>query len=91
MAEYTAIVLTKFHSVYAEDPKAFLGSLLQKKVHKKSFFLSKDVSLMIPSEVGFPIFFDFKQAEFLFVNREKTDFNHADDGKCTLDIKRHYV
>lgn len=77
---------------YAGEPAGFMAALLQeKKPQKKSFLLSKDIILMMPSEVGVPIFLDFKQVEFVYSNRLKTEFNHADDGKLTLDLKKHYV
>ncbi|KAH6941088.1 hypothetical protein HPB50_013286 [Hyalomma asiaticum] len=37
------------------------------------------------------VFFDFKQAEFIYAHRQKVDLTHGDNAEIHLGIKRHYL
>lgn len=72
-------------------PEEAVQSFLGAEVHKKYFYMTKDISLLMPSELGVPVFFDMKQAEFIYAKRDKMALNHGDNAELHLDIKRHYV
>ncbi|XP_065290062.1 vitellogenin-6-like [Dermacentor albipictus] len=61
------------------------------EVHRKYFYMSKDISLLMPSELGVPVMLDFKQADFIYAKREKTGLTHGDSAEFHWDIKHHYL
>ncbi|XP_042145196.1 vitellogenin-1-like [Ixodes scapularis] len=65
--------------------------ILTKKVRRKSFFLNNDYVLLVPTDMGVPVFMDFKSVDFAFVDRQKFDFIRTADDKFSLDVKRRYV
>lgn len=65
--------------------------MLGLEVHRKYFYMTTDISLLMPSELGVPVMLDFKQAEFIYAKREKTGLTHGDSAELHLDIKRHYL
>ncbi|CAN8004225.1 unnamed protein product, partial [Ixodes hexagonus] len=73
------------------EPGTELKGRLGNLEHTKSFFLSKDILVAVPSEVGVPILFGYTQAEFMYINRKKFDLDQTDDAKFTLDFQRHYL
>ncbi|KAH6941089.1 hypothetical protein HPB50_013287 [Hyalomma asiaticum] len=74
-----------------EPPAAALGHVLGDEVHSKHFYLVEDLIVLVPTEAGFPTYFDIKTAEFTYGNRAKLDFEHTEDGKFVVDFKRHFV
>ncbi|CAN8004229.1 unnamed protein product, partial [Ixodes hexagonus] len=68
-----------------------LKDLFGKVQRKKSFYLSKDIMFLAPTEVGVPIFFDLKQAEFTYINRKHFAVDQTEDAKFNLHVQRHYV
>lgn len=72
-------------------PAAALGHVLGEEEHSKHFYLVEDLIVLVPTEVGFPTYFDIKTAEFTYGNRAKLDFEHTEDGKFVVDFKRHFV
>ncbi|CAN8004231.1 unnamed protein product, partial [Ixodes hexagonus] len=74
-----------------DGPGDKLKNLLGKVQRKKSFTLSKDILFLAPSEIGVPIFFDFKQAEFTYMNRKNFAVDQTEDAKFNLHVQRHYV
>ncbi|KAH7971478.1 hypothetical protein HPB49_024501 [Dermacentor silvarum] len=75
----------------SDKPEEAIQKLLGPEVHKKYFYMTKDIALMMPSELGVPVFFDYKQAEFIYAKREKMALTHGDKAELNLDIKRHYL
>ncbi|KAL1431537.1 hypothetical protein MTO96_014056 [Rhipicephalus appendiculatus] len=81
-----------FEAVKTKDaPAQTVEKILGKAVRKKSFYVSQDMTYLHPTELGVPVFFDFKQAEFIYANREKIDLTHGDNAEIHLNIKRHYL
>ncbi|KAM7286899.1 vitellogenin-6-like [Ixodes scapularis] len=74
-----------------DKPGTKLKNLLGQVQRKKNFYLSTDIIFVAPTEVGVPIFFDFKQAEFTYINRKKFSVDQTEDAKFTFDVQRHYV
>ncbi|KAL3198290.1 hypothetical protein MRX96_044423 [Rhipicephalus microplus] len=74
-----------------EPPAAALGHVLGEEEHSKHFYLVEDLIVLVPTEVGFPVYFDIKTAEFTYGNRAKLDFEHTEDGKFVVDFKRNFV
>ncbi|KAH7971480.1 hypothetical protein HPB49_024503 [Dermacentor silvarum] len=74
-----------------DKPEETVQKLLGAEVRKKYFYLTKDVTVIMPSELGVPVIFDFKQAEFIYGKREKMALTHGDSAELNLDIKRHYL
>ncbi|XP_050042241.1 vitellogenin-6-like [Dermacentor andersoni] len=74
-----------------DKPEEAVQKLLGAEVRKKYFYLTKDVTVLMPSELGVPVIFDFKQAEFIYGKREKMGLTHGDNAEINLDIKRHYL
>uniref|UniRef100_A0A6B0VFW3 Putative vitellogenin n=1 Tax=Ixodes ricinus TaxID=34613 RepID=A0A6B0VFW3_IXORI len=74
-----------------ESPGDKLKNLLGESKRKKSFILSKDICIMVPSELGVPVFFDIKQVEYMYINPKKFALDQTQDAKFTLDLERHYV
>ncbi|XP_077550146.1 vitellogenin-6-like isoform X1 [Haemaphysalis longicornis] len=72
-------------------PAAAFLQALGEEVHSKQFRLSEDLIVLVPTELGFPTYFDVKTAEFTYGNRPRLDFDHTEDGKFVVDFKRHYV
>ncbi|KAH7935304.1 hypothetical protein HPB52_005729 [Rhipicephalus sanguineus] len=72
-------------------PEEAVQSLLGPDVNKKYFYMTKDLELLMPSELGVPVFFYFKQVEFIYAKRDKMALNHGDNAELHLDIKRHYL
>ncbi|KAK8788260.1 hypothetical protein V5799_021965, partial [Amblyomma americanum] len=70
---------------------ASLADVWGEEVHSKHFHLVEDLIVLVPTEVGFPTYFDVKTAEFTYGNRAKLDFEHTEDGKFVVDFKRHFV
>uniref|UniRef100_A0A4D5RIF2 Putative vitellogenin-2 n=2 Tax=Ixodes scapularis TaxID=6945 RepID=A0A4D5RIF2_IXOSC len=73
------------------DPAETIRKLFGREVHFKNFFLSDDLILLVTTELGFPVFFDFKQADFLYGNRQAANFGEAPGGKPFLNYRRHYL
>ncbi|KAG0413554.1 hypothetical protein HPB47_009287 [Ixodes persulcatus] len=76
-----------------ESDKAGHGpwDILTKQVRRKSFFLNNDYIILVPTDMGVPVFMDFKSVDFAFIDRQKFDFAHTADDKISLDVKRRYV
>ncbi|KAH8035348.1 hypothetical protein HPB51_004589 [Rhipicephalus microplus] len=74
-----------------EPPAAALGHVLGEEEHSKHFYLVEDLIVLVPTEVGFPVYFDIKTAESTYGNRAKLDFEHTEDGKFVVDFKRNFV
>ncbi|CAN8010286.1 unnamed protein product [Ixodes pacificus] len=74
-----------------ENPLDNLKNLLGNVQRTKSFYLSKDIATGMPSELGVPIFIEHKQVGFTYINRQKFAVDTTEDGKFSLDFKRHYV
>ncbi|KAH7971477.1 hypothetical protein HPB49_024500 [Dermacentor silvarum] len=74
-----------------DAPEKTAKKLLGKELRKKTFYLSHDMMYLNPTELGVPVFFDFKQAEFIYAHVQKIDVTHGDNAELHLDIKRHYV
>ncbi|XP_050042262.1 vitellogenin-6-like [Dermacentor andersoni] len=74
-----------------EPPAAALAHVLGENVHSKDFHLVEDLIVLVPTEVGFPTYFDIKTADFTYGNRAKFDFEHTEDGKFVVDFKKHFV
>ncbi|KAG0413553.1 hypothetical protein HPB47_009286, partial [Ixodes persulcatus] len=74
-----------------ENPLDNLKNLLGKVQRTKSFYLSKDIETGMPSELGVPIFIEHKEVGFTYINRQKFAVDTTEDGKFSLDFKRHYV
>ncbi|KAL1431540.1 hypothetical protein MTO96_014059 [Rhipicephalus appendiculatus] len=72
-------------------PEEAVHSLLGADVNKKYFYMTKDMTFIMPSELGVPVFFDFKQVEFMYAKRDKMALNHGDNAEFHLGIKRQYV
>ncbi|KAH8035352.1 hypothetical protein HPB51_004593 [Rhipicephalus microplus] len=72
-------------------PEEALQSLLGADVNKKYFYMTKDLELLMPSELGVPVFFYMKQAEFVYAKIDKVALNHGDNAELHLDVKRHYL
>ncbi|XP_075527958.1 vitellogenin-6-like [Dermacentor variabilis] len=68
-----------------------IQELLGKDIRKKHFYLTKDIKLLMPSELGVPVFSDFKQVEFIYAKREKMDLSRGDNTELHLAIKQHYL
>ncbi|CAN8004235.1 unnamed protein product, partial [Ixodes hexagonus] len=73
------------------DPSEITRQLFGREVHFKNFYLSNDLILLVPTELGFPVFFDFKQADFLYGNRQAASIGEAAGGKPFVNYKRHYL
>lgn len=56
----------------------------------KSFYLAEDVIFSVPTELGFPIYFNVKQAQLMYSNRQSANFGWA-DGKLNLGYKSHLL
>ncbi|XP_037527417.1 vitellogenin-6 [Rhipicephalus sanguineus] len=81
-----------FEAVKTKDaPEKTVEKILGKQLRKKSFYVSQDMTYLHPTELGVPVFFDFKQAEFIYANREKIELTHGDNAEIRLGIKRHYL
>ncbi|XP_075527955.1 vitellogenin-6-like [Dermacentor variabilis] len=72
-------------------PEEAVRKLLGTEVRRKYFYMTRDISLLMPSELGVPVVFDYKQAEFIYAKREKMGLTHGDNAELNLDIKRHYL
>lgn len=74
-----------------EEPQKAAESVLTKSFRKKSFYLSHDVAVGVPTEVGIPVYFGHKEARFMYANRDKIGVTHGDMAEISFDIKRHYL
>ncbi|KAL3194887.1 hypothetical protein MRX96_045799 [Rhipicephalus microplus] len=72
-------------------PEKTVEKLLGKEIRKKQFYISQDMTYLHPTELGVPVFFDFKQADFVYAHRQKIDITHGDNAEIHLNIKRHYL
>ncbi|XP_037287769.2 vitellogenin-6 [Rhipicephalus microplus] len=72
-------------------PEEAVQHLLGADVNKKYFYLTKDMAVIMPSELGVPVFYVFKKAEFMYAKRDKMALTHGDNAEFHLGIKRHYV
>nr|ABK40086.2 heme lipoprotein precursor [Amblyomma americanum] len=74
-----------------DAPEKTAEKLFGQEVRKKAFYLTQDMTYLMPTELGVPVFFDFKQAEFIYAHRHKIDITHGDSAEINLNIKRHYL
>lgn len=58
---------------------------------RKVFSLTQDWTFLMPTELGVPLFFDHKQVDFVYSNRQRFDVTHGDNADLKLNIKGHYV
>lgn len=59
---------------------------------RKFFSLTQDWTFLTPTELGVPLFFDHKQMDFIYANRQGLDgIRHGDNGEMNFDIKGHYL
>ncbi|KAH9366387.1 hypothetical protein HPB48_018148 [Haemaphysalis longicornis] len=65
--------------------------LLENARNKKVFYLTQDMTFMAPTELGVPVFFDYKQAEFIYANIQEVEITHGDMAEINLNLKRHYL
>ncbi|KAL1431543.1 hypothetical protein MTO96_014062 [Rhipicephalus appendiculatus] len=72
-------------------PEEAARTLLGSNVNKKYFYMTKDLELLMPSELGVPVFFYLKQAEFIYAKIDNMALNHGDNAELHLDVKRHYL
>lgn len=76
---------------FAEPPEQTAQKLLGSGLNKKVFYMTQDMTFLAPTELGVPVFFDYKQAEFIYANIQQVDITHGDMAEINLNLKRHYL
>ncbi|XP_077499484.1 vitellogenin-6-like isoform X1 [Amblyomma americanum] len=59
--------------------------------NKKHYYLSDDMAWATATDMGVPVFFDFKKAEFYYAQFHNFELTANDKAELTLHLKRHYV
>lgn len=71
-------------------PDETLKSLLKSDGPKKSFALVNDLAVLVPTEAGFPVFYDFKESHAIYRNTQSLNIG-TKGTKMGLSFKGHYV
>ncbi|XP_075527576.1 vitellogenin-6-like [Dermacentor variabilis] len=59
---------------------------------RKVFSLTQDWTFLMPTELGIPLSFDHKQADFIYANRQSpNDIMNGDNGEMNFNVKGHYL
>lgn len=74
-----------------ESPEQTAQKLLGTARNKKVFYMTQDMTFLAPTELGVPVFFDYKQAEFMYANIQQVEITHGDMAEINLNLKRHYL
>ncbi|CAN8004223.1 unnamed protein product, partial [Ixodes hexagonus] len=75
----------------ADKPREASGESPAVQAPTKNFFLNSDFIMLVPTDLGVPVFLDFKGVDFAFAHGQKFKITHPTEGKVSLAVKKRYV
>uniref|UniRef100_A0A023FYX2 Putative vitellogenin-2 n=1 Tax=Amblyomma parvum TaxID=251391 RepID=A0A023FYX2_AMBPA len=84
-------LLKKINEEKDHPEKAAKKYLGEGQENKKHYYLSHDQTWVTATDMGVPVFFDFKQVDFFYAQFHNVDLTVNEKPEITLNLKRHYV